>query len=265
MAQQWGAGQPGYQYPAQTGFGGNIGGQFQPGFGGGLAPQPTGFPGQRPFQQPQQTGFLGGLQPQPTGFQGGSGFGQQQVPPPVPPVPPLPTGFNPGGSGFGQPQQQQQRAPPPPPPPRSFLNASPGFGGGGLVPQATGFPGVSPLVPQVTGYVDPRLQMLSSSFMPANPTIPMQGLQGGQLQFAQQPVGGVQGSISQYNQQTAAAPPKMNWALTRAEKKNYDQIFRAWDAQATGFISGQMALEVFGQSGLEKNDLAKIWCVENSH
>ena len=61
MAQQWGAGQPGYQYPAQTGFGGNIGGQFQPGFGGGLAPQPTGFPGQRPFQQPQQTGFLGGL------------------------------------------------------------------------------------------------------------------------------------------------------------------------------------------------------------
>ena len=81
--------------------------------------------------------------------------------------------------------------------------------------------------------------------MPANPTIPMQGLQGGQLQFARRPVGGVQGSILQYNQQTAAAPPKTNWALTRAEK-NCDQIFRAWDAQGTGTISGQMALEVFG-------------------
>lgn len=262
MAQQWGTGQPGFQYSAQTGFAGNAG-QFQPGFGGGLAPQPTGFPGQRPpFQQPQQTGFQGGLQPQPTGFQGGFGggsFQQQQGPPPMPPVPPLPTGFNPGGGGFGGQQQQQYRAPPPPPPQRSFLNPSPAFGGG-LVPQQTGFPGAAaPLVPQVTGYVDPRLQMLSSSFMPANPSIPMQGLQGGQLQFAQQPAGGVQTSIAQYNQQTAAQPPKMNWTLTRAEKKNYDQIFRAWDAQGTGFISGSMALEVFGQSGLEKNDLAKVW------
>ena len=46
---------------------------------------------------------------------------------------------------------------------------------------------------------------------------------------------------------------------TPAEKKQYDQIFRAWDTQGTGFISGQTALEVFGQSGLDRNDLAKIW------
>lgn len=254
MAQQWGTGQPGFQYPAQTGFAGNSG-QFPPNFGGGLAPQQTGFPGQRPaFQQAQPTGFLGGIQPQQTGFPG-SGFQQQQGGQSIPPVPPLPTGFN--GSGFGQPQQQ--RAPPPPPPPRSFLNASPAYGGGGLVPQVTGFPGAaSPLVPQVTGFIDPRLQMLSSSFMPANSSIP---LQGGQLQFAQQPAGGVQNSISQYNQEMSAAPPKMNWALTREEKKKYDQIFRAWDANGTGFINGSMALDVFGQSGLSKPDLAKIWCV----
>ena len=53
----------------------------------------------------------------------------------------------------------------------------------------------------------------------------------------------------------------MSWALTKQEKKNYDRIFRSWDAQGTGFLSGQVALEVFGQSGLDKNDLAKIWYV----
>lgn len=59
----------------------------------------------------------------------------------------------------------------------------------------------------------------------------------------------------------ATALPTMDWTLSIAERKNYAQIFRAWDAQDTGFITGQAALEVFGQSGLEKNDLAKIWYV----
>ena len=54
---------------------------------------------------------------------------------------------------------------------------------------------------------------------------------------------------------------KMSWALTKQEKKNYDRVFRSWDSQGTGFLSGQVALEVFGQSGLDKNDLAKIWYV----
>ena len=262
MAQQWGGGQPGFQYPMQTGFQGNPG-QFQPGFGQGIAPQPTGFPGQRPpFQQPQQTGFpgagLGGIQPQPTGFPGGGSF-QQQPPPPPPPVPPLPSNF--GGSGFGSGFQQQHRPPPPPPPQRNFINPSPAFGGGsgGLAPQMTGFPGAAaPLVPQVTGYVDPRLQMMSTSFMPANPSVPFSG---GAPQFQAipnaQPGTSLVQNIQQYNQEQSV--PSMAWTLTRAEKKNYDQIFRAWDAQGTGFISGQMALEVFGQSGLDKNTLAKIW------
>lgn len=273
MAQQWGSGQPGFQYPMQTGFPAQNPGQFQQGFGGGIAPQPTGFPvqGQRPpmFQQPQQTGFPGAgsfqpLQSQPTGYQpGGSGFGQQ-LPPPVPPVPPLPSNFggsgfrpNPTGGSFLGAQQNNQLRAPPPPPQRNFLNSSPAFGGG-LVPQQTGYPGASPgpLVPQMTGYIDPRLAMMSSSFMPANPSVP---IQGGTLQFAGGLSGGqLQQSIQQYNQEQK---PRITWALTKAEKKNYDQIFRAWDTQGTGYISGQMALEVFGQSGLEKNDLAKVWYV----
>ena len=44
-----------------------------------------------------------------------------------------------------------------------------------------------------------------------------------------------------------------------AEKKQYDKIFRAWDTSSSGFISGETALQVFGQSGLGKNDLALIW------
>jgi hypothetical protein len=52
--------------------------------------------------------------------------------------------------------------------------------------------------------------------------------------------------------------PKIPLVLSKVGENNYDQIFRAWDVQPTRFISGQTALEVFGQSELEKNDLARI-------
>jgi hypothetical protein len=105
--------------------------------------------------------------------------------------------------------------------------------------------------------------MMQSTFMPTNisapygaggaPQLPSQQLQGGL---------NLQQSFQQHNEaQRGTAAPKVPWALSKAEKKNYDQIFRAWDAQSTGFISGGTALEVFGQSGLNKDDLARIWCV----
>lgn len=59
-------------------------------------------------------------------------------------------------------------------------------------------------------------------------------------------------------------PRQVPWALSAEEQKNYDQIFRAWDQRGTGFISGTMAQEVFGQSGLERDDLMKIWSVRRS-
>ncbi|ELU37384.1 protein binding protein [Rhizoctonia solani AG-1 IA] len=217
--------QTGFQ-PQQTGFQ-QQGFQQQPGFQAGLQPQATGFPG---------------LQPQATGFPGQRpGFGQQ--PSGVPPVPPLPQGL--------QQQAQQQR----------FLSASPA-----LVPQATGWQGAggglsaSPLAPQMTGFHDPRVQMMTNTFMPA---ANFQPNQGGALQFAGGPQHGqsLQQSIQQHNEeQRGTAAPRIPWKLTRDEQKNYDQIFRAWDQGSTGFISGQVALEVFGQSGLSREDLAKI-CV----
>lgn len=54
--------------------------------------------------------------------------------------------------------------------------------------------------------------------------------------------------------------PKVPWALSKQEKKDYDQIFRAWEG-GDGFISGETAIGVFGQSGLKQDDLMKIWYV----
>ena len=252
--------------------------QFQQGYAPQLNPQPTGFPSQRPqgFQQPQQTVFQPASsfqQPQQTGFQPASGFQQPQQ-----------TGFQPA-SGFLQAQptgfvgssfQQQNRPPPPPVPPLpsrlqqpnqsfNFLNApptpSPSVNTPGLVSQPTGFaPRVAvPLVPQVTGYIDPRLQLMSSTFMPMNASAPYSAV-GMPLLAPQQQ--NLQQSFQHHNQtQSGSVGQQMSWTLSKAEKKNYDQIFRSWDAQSTGFISGQTASEVFGASGISKDELARIWYV----
>ncbi|KIJ32426.1 hypothetical protein M422DRAFT_265756, partial [Sphaerobolus stellatus SS14] len=117
------------------------------------------------------------------------------------------------------------------------------------------------LVPQVTGFVDPRLQLLGNTFLPANLSAPY--APSGAPQFAQQPQQAgqnLQQSIQQHNQsQRGSSNARVPWAITKAEKKQYDNIFRAWDAKGTGFINGDTALQVFGQSGLDKNDLARIW------
>ena len=109
----------------------------------------------------------------------------------------------------------------------------------------------------MTGWVDPRLQMMSQTFMPINTSAPYGA--GGVPQLPQQQQNLVQ-SIQQHNQaQRGSTGQQLSWDLTKAEKKNYDNIFRSWDAKGTGFINGGTALEVFGASGLPKDDLARIW------
>ncbi|KAG8932121.1 hypothetical protein FRC01_000235 [Tulasnella sp. 417] len=73
----------------------------------------------------------------------------------------------------------------------------------------------------------------------------------------------LQQSMQQHNQNVGGGP-KISWALSKEERKSYDNIFRAWDTQGAGFISGKAALEVFGQSGLSQDDLSKIWDLSDS-
>lgn len=233
----------------QTGYQGNPQLQQNPQF----QPQNPQFQPQIPQFQPQQQFQSGGLGPQgrgagfftsqPTGFMAGNLQQQNRPPPPpvpsIPPVPPMP-------SQFTQPNIRGNflNYPPPQQPNNNILTAQP-----------TGYV-TRPLIAQPTGIVDPRLQMMAQTFMPMNPssygasTVP-------QLPPQQQ---NLVSSMAQHNQEQRGAPTQqLSWALTKAEKKKYNDIFRSWDTQNKGFIDGQTALSLFGASGLPQIDLARIW------
>jgi len=194
-----------------------------------LQAQMTGFPG----QQPQA---FGGFQPQQTGFQQPlqTGFNQQGVQQNL-------TGFpgisNPTATGYAGPR------PPMPPMPTAF-NPNQGMsptqtGMGGMAAplnaQPTGRPGQWGLVnAPATGL--PNIDLLQSRMMPQQ--------------------GREQGSFTTSGLSGNAVIP---WAVTKDEKTRYDSVFKAWDGFGKGFIGGDVAIEVFGQSGLEKPDLERVW------
>jgi hypothetical protein len=193
-----------------------------------LTAQMTGFPGQ------QQGGFGGGFPTQQTGYQQPQqpGFNQQGN------MQQQQTGFqNLSGPGYNGPR------PPMPPMPSGFNN------GQGLSPMQTGMGGmVAPLNSQPTGMPGqwglvnaptsglPNIDLLQSRMMP------QQGREAGSFSTT-----GLSGN--------AVIP----WSVTKEEKTRYDSVFKAWDGFGKGYIDGNMALEVFGQSGLEKPDLERVW------
>ncbi|THZ50498.1 hypothetical protein D6C90_02544 [Aureobasidium pullulans] len=191
-----------------------------------LNPQPTGF-------QPQPTGF----QPQPTGFQPQSGGLQ--------PFQSQPTGLQPQQTGF-QSQATGYTGPRPPMP-----SMPTGFGQG-LSPQPTGFP-MAPLNAQPTGR--PGQWGLVNA-----PASGLPNLQALQQQMMPQP--GRETGFSTAGLRGNATVP---WAITKDEKKIYDDMFKAWDGLSRGAISGATAIEIFGQSGLEKDDLERIWTLSDPH
>lgn len=116
-------------------------------------------------------------------------------------------------------------------------NLSPSQTGGptmSLNAQPTGRPGQWGLVNAPASGL-PNIDLLQQRMMP------QPGREGG---FTTQGLSG-----------TATVP----WAVTKDEKKIYDQLFKAWDGFNKGFIGGDVAIEVMGQSGLPKPDLEKIW------
>jgi len=190
-----------------------------------LTAQMTGYPG-------QQQGFGAGFQPQQTGYQQ-----------------PMQTGFNqpnqPGYSAASNPTASGYNGPRPPMPPMPT-----GFNPGqGLSPSQTGMGGMTlPLNAQPTGRPGqwglvnapatglPNIDLLQSRMMPQQ--------------------GREQGSFTTSGLAGNAVIP---WAVTKDEKTRYDSVFKAWDGFGKGYIGGDVAIEVFGQSGLEKPDLERVW------
>lgn len=153
----------------------------------------------------------------------------------------------------------------------------------GLQPQQTGFQGA--VAPQPTGYNGPRPPMPPMPPMPtgfaggmaaplnAQPTgmpgqwglvnTPASGLPNiDALQARMMPQAGrEQGTFTTQGLQGNAVIP---WAITKDEKTRYDQLFKAWDGLHKGFIGGDAAIEIFGQSGLEKPDLERIWTLADN-
>ncbi|KXG47593.1 protein of unknown function DUF1720 [Penicillium griseofulvum] len=192
-----------------------------------LTAQPTGFfPQQTGIQQPNQTGFPGQNQPQ---------FLQSQQ-----------TGFmsNPQATGYTGPR------PPMPPMPTGYgSNLSPAQTGGmqglgvqptGLVAQPTGIPGQ-------WGFINTPSQGLPNIDAMKQQLMPQPGREGG------------------FSAVGLSGNAKVAWAITKEEKKIYDDLFRAWDGFRKGFISGETAIEIMGQSGLNRKDLERIWTLADPH
>lgn len=151
--------------------------------------------------------------------------------------------------------------------------------GGGMMPQATGMP----MMPQATGMGGPAFapglqNQFVSTFMPTQQfqqQAQQQHLAGSMLQpsqmsFAQAPASFAGTGAGQQQQQSLQqqfqqhAQSNIPWKLSKDEKRQYDRIFRAWDKMGSGFINGDAAKEIFGQSGLDSNDLMQIWYVTGS-
>lgn len=184
-------------------------------------PQPQ--PSNSQLLQAQMTGFPS----QPTGYMGqNQGLQGQQ------------TGFqgmqNPQASGYTGPR------PPMPPMPTGYGSSlAPNSGPGGMMAplnaQPTGRPGQWGLVNTPASGL-PNIDLLQARMMP------QAGREQGDYTTA-----GLQGNAT------------IPWSITKDEKTRYDSLFRAWDGMNRGHIAGSQAIEIFGQSGLEKPDLERVW------
>ena len=204
------------------------------------------------IQQPQphasNSQLLSQITSQPTGFAAQyippqpTGYGNQQ-----PSMPSQHTGFlaqqqpsfqqNPQASGYHGPR------PPMPPMPMSY--------GSNLSPSQAGQQPPLPLNAQPTGR--PGQWGLVNAPSTALPNIET-------LQQRMMPQPGREGGFTTAGLAGSATVP---WAVTKDEKKIYDQLFKAWDGFNKGFIGGDVAIEVMGQSGLPKADLERIWTLSD--
>ncbi|KAK4542066.1 hypothetical protein LTR36_007097 [Oleoguttula mirabilis] len=202
------------------------------------------------IQQPQAQSasnqqLLSALTAQPTGFQVPQATGYQQQA--------QPTGMQPQQTGFQGMQAGPQATgyngprPPMPPMPTGFNQTQ------ALSPQQTGYPMAQPLNAQPTG-------MPGQWGLVNAPASGLPNLQALQSQMMPQP-----GRETGFSAQGLTGTAKVPWAVTKDEKKIYDDMFKAWDGFGKGYITGNQALEIFGQSGLDKPELERVWTLSDPH
>jgi hypothetical protein len=211
---------------------------------------------QQPRPQASNSQLLSQLTTQPTGmvsqmgqftgYQGQGGIGAQ------------PTGLQPQSTGFPGAQPGGYTGPRPPMPPMPS-----GFGNNldSLAPQQTGYP--SNLAPQQTGFAPLNSQPTGMPGQWGLVNAPASGLPNlSALAQQMMPQTGREGGFTTAGLSGNASVP---WAVTKDEKKIYDDLFRSWDGFGRGYMTGEQAIEIFGQSGLEKSDLERIWTLSDPH
>ncbi|KAJ3339221.1 Intersectin 1 (SH3 domain protein) [Gonapodya sp. JEL0774] len=158
----------------------------------------------------------------------------------------VPTGYPPQQQFQQQPQQQQMQQYPQT---QVQQMGRPGIVGGPISPQNTG-----------SGYVYPQQPHQQQMIPQMGQQQPQFAGSLGGPQFQQQQQQQVSGFQSGgYNSPPQTQSQTSRWLITPEEKATFDAVFRAWDSRNTGFISGEVAREIFGQSGLAPNVLARIW------
>ncbi|KAI9270637.1 hypothetical protein BDA99DRAFT_557454 [Phascolomyces articulosus] len=191
------------------------------------------IPQQQQQQLQQQQSFPTGLQAQMTGMQ------------------PLPTGIRSQPTGMTALQSQPTGM-------TTGIQSQPtGMTMTGLPSQPTGM--TTGLQSQPTGLQVPMMTgvtpMLVGNQQIAMPT----GMGGNNLNFMNQMMPGAEVPPAGQDFQSLAGKVKIPWAVTTEEKKRYSKIFKAWDEENKGYLTGDKAKEIFTQSGLAQNILMQIW------
>lgn len=213
--------------------------------------QTTGY---TPTVQAQTTGYTSGLQAQTTGY---TPTVQAQTTGYTPTIQAQTTGYTPAlqaqSTGFNSSVQPQ----------------STGFNSQ-VQPQSTGY--TAPLTSQTTGYAAAPLTGQTTGYAPALTAQPtgrpgewgfinapgaLPGLDKFTTQFMPQP--GQQNFTSAGLEGNA----KVEWAISKEEKRIYDKIFSEWDTERKGTIGGDVAIKVLSQSGLPQHDLESIWTLSD--
>ncbi|GAN10647.1 hypothetical protein MAM1_0380c10191 [Mucor ambiguus] len=112
---------------------------------------------------------------------------------------------------------------------------------------------------QPTGYMQQPM-MTGVTPMHGGPQVPMPtGMAGNNLDFTNRMMPHTTNYTPPSGFESLSKNVKIPWAVTVEEKKQYSKIFKAWDTEKKGTLSGEKAKEIFSQSGLPQNVLMQIW------